>query len=74
MSNICNIREGNLVRFSGRTHASLKWQQRVGLIIKKGKEPLNRGVSYVTREQDWWICNFAGEIRTVSEHCLEVVQ
>ena len=74
MSDIRTLKEGDLVRFSSKPHPSLKWQQRVGLIIKKGKEPLNRGVSYVTREQDWWICNFAGEIRTVSEHCLEVVQ
>ena len=74
MSDICNFREGDLVRHSSKPHASLKWQQCLGLIIKKGKEPFSSGVSYVTREQNWWVCNFGGKVRTVSEHCLEVVQ
>ncbi len=73
MSDICNFREGDLVRISPITSdLSYEWQWRVGLVLKKETHVSlsNHGDPTSTR----WTCSFAGEIRSVSESCLEKVQ
>ena len=74
MSDICNLKAGDLVRISPITSdLTLDWQKRVGLVLKEDVYPPERYLSpppHVAR----WTCNFGGEIRSVSEKCLEKVQ
>ena len=64
-----DIKEGNLVRISPLTSdLSYGWQRRVGLVLKKNNWLLGDPTSIR------WICNFVGEIRSISENSLEVVQ
>ena len=74
MSSICNIKEGDLVRISPLTPNNiLDWQKRMGLVLKEDTYPPERHLSappHIPR----WTCNFGGEIRSVSENCLEKVQ
>ena len=65
-----DIKEGNLVRISLMPHPATpyEWQRRVGLVLKKNT--FAQGDPTSIR----WICNFVGEIRSISEKSLEVVQ
>jgi len=64
-----DIKEGNLVRISPLTSdLSYGWQRRVGLVLRK--DTWLQGDPTSIR----WICNFVGEIRSISENSLEVVQ
>ena len=64
-----DIKEGNLVRISPLTSdLSYGWQRRVGLVLRKDTWLLGDPTSIR------WICNFVGEIRSISENSLEVVQ
>ena len=64
-----DIKEGNLVRISPLTSdLSYGWQRRVGLVLRKDNWLLGDPTSIR------WICNFVGEIRSISENSLEVVQ
>jgi len=68
-----NIKEGDLVRISPLTSdLTMDWQNRVGLVLKKDTPHWSRlsPAPHIPR----WTCNFAGEIRSVSEKCLEKVQ
>jgi len=63
-----DIKEGDLVRISPITSdLSYEWQRRVGLVLKK--DTFIQGDPISTR----WTCNFGGEVRSVSEQCLEKV-
>ncbi len=74
MNDFHDIKVGDLVRISPLTSdLTLDWQTRVGLVLKEDVYPPERYLSPPPHEARW-TCNFGGEIRSVSEKCLEKVQ